>query len=47
MKVPRCVLEIEDASNADLSESNSEKSQKTLRADDVRKPVSFKLLILA
>ncbi len=34
--MPGCVLDIKDGSNADLRESNRSKSQKTLRADDVR-----------
>ncbi len=45
MKVPGCILDIEDASSADLKESSREKSQKTLRAAGVRKPVSFKLAL--
>ncbi len=44
MKVPGCVLDIEDVSSADLREL-SQKSQKTLRAAGVRKPVSFKLAL--
>ncbi len=44
MKVPGCVLDIEEASSADLRESSRKKSQKTLRAAGVRKPVSLNSL---
>ncbi len=45
MKVPGCVLDIEDASSADLRESSRYKSQKTLRVAGVEKPVRFKLAL--
>ncbi len=46
MKVPGCVLDIEDVSSVDLRESSHLKSQKTLRVAGVRKPVSFKLALV-
>ncbi len=45
MNVPGYVLDIEDVSSADLRESSRSKSQKTLRADDLQNPVSFKLTL--
>ncbi len=45
MNVPGYVLDIEDVSSADLRESSRSKSQKTLRADDLQNPVSFKLAL--
>ncbi len=47
MKVPGWVLDIEDVSSADLRESSCKKSQKTLQAAGVRKPVSFKLALVS
>ncbi len=46
MKVSGCILDFEDVSSADLRESSRYKSQKTLLAAGVRKPVSFKLALV-
>ncbi len=43
MKVPGCVLDIEDASSADLRESSRLKSQKTLQAGRCTEAYKLKL----